>query len=36
MRITNIKIRNLFGIKEYEQDGSSVELSGTNGIGKHP
>ena len=34
MRITNIKIRNLFGIKEYEQDGSSVELSGTNGIGK--
>lgn len=34
MRITNIKIRNLFGIKEYEQDGKSVELSGTNGIGK--
>lgn len=34
MRITSIKIRNLFGIKEYEQDGSSVELSGTNGIGK--
>lgn len=34
MKITKIKIRNLFGIKEYEQDGSSVELSGTNGIGK--
>lgn len=34
MRITSIKIRNLFGIREYEQDGSSVELSGTNGIGK--
>lgn len=34
MRITSIKIRNLFGIKEYEQGGSSVELSGTNGIGK--
>ena len=34
MRITSIKIRNLFGIKEYEQDGSSVELAGTNGIGK--
>jgi len=34
MNITKIKIRNLFGIKEYEQDGSSVELSGTNGIGK--
>lgn len=34
MRITSIKIKNLFGIKEYEQDGKSVELSGTNGIGK--
>lgn len=34
MRITSIKIRNLFGIREYEQGGSSVELSGTNGIGK--
>jgi len=34
MNITKIKIRNLFGIKEYEQDGSSIELSGKNGIGK--
>ena len=34
MNITKIKIRNLFGIKEYEQDGSSVELSGSNGLGK--
>lgn len=34
MNITKIKIRNLFGIKEYEQDGKSVELAGSNGIGK--
>lgn len=34
MNITKIKIRNLFGIKEYEQDGKSVELTGTNGAGK--
>lgn len=34
MRITKIKIRNLFGIKEYEQDGKSVELAGSNGVGK--
>lgn len=34
MRITKIKIRNLFGIKEYEQDGKSVELDGSNGVGK--
>nr|DAP33766.1 MAG TPA: ATPase [Caudoviricetes sp.]DAU31388.1 MAG TPA: ATPase [Caudoviricetes sp.] len=34
MRITKIKIRNLFGIKGYEQDGKSVELAGSNGVGK--
>lgn len=34
MRITKIKIRNLFGIKEYEQDGKSVEVDGSNGVGK--
>lgn len=32
--ITKIKIKNLFGIREYEADGSSVELSGKNGVGK--
>ena len=34
MNITKIKIKNLFGIKEYETDGSSLELSGKNGVGK--
>ena len=34
MKITKIKIKNLFGIKECELDGSSVELTGTNGAGK--
>lgn len=34
MRITKIKIKNLFGITEYEADGESVELSGKNGTGK--
>lgn len=34
MKITKIKIKNLFGIKEYETDGSSQELSGKNGVGK--
>lgn len=34
MRISKIKIKNLFGIKEYEADGKSVELSGRNGAGK--
>ena len=32
--ITKIKIRNLYGIKEYEMDGSSIELGGKNGVGK--
>lgn len=34
MKITKIKIKNLFGIKEAELDGKSIELSGTNGVGK--
>ena len=34
MKITKIKIRNLFGISEVELDGSSVEITGTNGAGK--
>lgn len=34
LKITKIKIKNLFGISEYEADGNSVELSGENGTGK--
>lgn len=34
MRTTKIKIRNMFGITEQELDGSSIELTGSNGTGK--
>lgn len=34
MKISKIKIRNLFGITEQELSGSSVELTGDNGAGK--
>jgi DNA repair exonuclease SbcCD ATPase subunit len=34
MKISKIKIKNLFGIKECELDGSSKEISGKNGVGK--
>lgn len=34
VKMTKLKIRNLFGIKEYEANGESVELSGKNGVGK--
>lgn len=34
MNITKIRIKNLYGIREYEADGKSVELSGKNGTGK--
>ncbi len=34
MKATKIKIKNLFGIKQYEIDGTSIELSGKNGVGK--
>lgn len=34
MKITNIRIKNLFGISEYEADGANRELAGRNGVGK--
>lgn len=34
LKIVKLKIRNLFGISEYSAGGESVELSGTNGVGK--
>lgn len=34
MRTTKIQIKNLFGIAEKELDGSSIEITGTNGAGK--
>lgn len=34
MKIKKIKIKNLYGITEYEGDGKSIELDGTNGAGK--
>lgn len=34
MKITKIKIKNLYGITEYEGNGKSIELDGTNGAGK--
>lgn len=34
MRIKKIKITNLYGIAEKELDGSNVELTGQNGVGK--
>ena len=34
MKISVLKIKNLFGISEYEADGKSVELIGKNGAGK--
>jgi exonuclease SbcC len=34
MKTTKIIIKNLFGIKELALDGKSIELTGTNGVGK--
>lgn len=34
MKISKIKIQNLFGIKEQTLDGKSIEISGSNGQGK--
>lgn len=34
MKISKIRIKNLYGITEYEGNGKSVELSGINGTGK--
>lgn len=34
MKISKIKIKNLFGITEQSLDGKSIEISGSNGVGK--
>lgn len=34
MKISKLKIKNLFGITEFEADGKSLELLGANGTGK--
>jgi exonuclease SbcC len=34
LNISKIKIRTLFGLKAFETDGKSIELSGKNGVGK--
>lgn len=34
MKISKIRIKNFFGIKEFEANGNSLELSGKNGAGK--
>ena len=34
MKITKLKIENLYGIEQLELDGKSIELSGENGVGK--
>lgn len=34
MKITKIQIKNLFGIKEFNAEQQSLELSGKNGVGK--
>lgn len=34
MKIAKLKIKNLYGITEYEANGGSLELTGENGVGK--
>lgn len=34
MKVSKIRIKNLFGITEFEGDGKSIELTGDNGVGK--
>lgn len=34
MKSVKLRIRNLFGIKEFDAEGNSMELSGQNGVGK--
>lgn len=34
MKITNVKIKNLFGLTETSLDNRNVEVTGTNGVGK--
>lgn len=34
MKISKLTIKNLYGIKEFNSEGSSIELDGKNGVGK--
>jgi predicted AAA+ superfamily ATPase len=34
MKITKLKIRGLFGVKEFSSDGKNLELNGPKGAGK--
>lgn len=34
MQVTKLKIKNLYGIEELDLDGKSIELVGSNGVGK--
>lgn len=34
MKISRLRIKNLFGIKEFDSDGKNMELDGKNGVGK--
>ena len=34
MKVVKLRIKNLLGIKEFEANGNSMELSGQNGVGK--
>ena len=34
MKVSKLKIENLYGIEQLELDGKSIELTGTNGAGK--
>ena len=34
MKVTKLKIKNLYGIEELDLDGKSIELIGSNGVGK--
>ena len=34
MKVTKLKIKNLYGIEELNLDGKSIELVGSNGVGK--
>lgn len=34
MKITRLRVKNLFGLKEFDSDGKNMELNGKNGVGK--
>ena len=34
MKVSKLKIENLYGIEQLELDGKSIELTGSNGVGK--